>query len=70
MKRMNMMITAWIHLLIRYLICVFACVVFFSTEVKIGSPETEYYFLVSLLVASLACCLLVDYLACGLFATF
>ena len=66
-----MMRTAWIHLLDRFLICVFACVgVFFSTEVQIGSGNTKYSFSVSLLVCSLACCLLVDHLACGLFASF
>ena len=66
-----MMRTAWIHLLDRSLICVFAWVgVFFSTEVQIGSGNTKYSFSVSLLVCSLPCCLLVDHFDCGLFASF
>jgi len=43
--------------------------VFFPT-VQIGSGNTKYSFSVSLMACSLACCLLVDHLACGLFASF
>jgi len=51
-------------------LCLCFCGCFFLDRSADRLRQYKYSFSVSLLICSLACCLLVDHLDCGLFASF